>query len=353
MPNGLGKGLFGGIVTFADQMGRHAGSIAVRILNGERVESIPVDTVYPVPVFDDNQLKRWRVDRAELPAGCLILNEHVSFWRVYANYIIIVGIAFVLLLLLVTFLILSHLRYRRMLHKSVYLEKATQQIADMLKKKTELLTNTLSSMSEGILVVDRDLRIVELNYASLVGLGCGSDVIGKPLKDVCEINRNGTGKGIEELAWKAIQDGKRQELALNTVLIPCGAPVQQVAGSISPLLNEGNDVNGAVIMIRDISREWRQQTFLRISINALQAYSWYYDVEQDVLRMGEGFWEDESLKEGLNTIDKLIDHIHPDDRDELRSCLEKIKSHDLREFVGVFRVVYSFFCHPTSDSATS
>ena len=227
-----------------------------------------------------------------------------------------------------------------MLHKSVYLEKATQQIADMLKKKTELLTNTLSSMSEGILVVDRDLRIVELNYASLVGLGCGSDVIGKPLKDVCEINRNGTGEGIEELAWKVIQDGKRQELALNTVLIPCGAPVQQVAGSISPLLNEGNDVNGAVIMIRDISREWRQQTFLRISINALQAYSWYYDVEQDVLRMGEGFWEDESLKEGLNTIDKLIDHIHPDDRDELRSCLEKIKRHDLREFVGVFRVYY-------------
>lgn len=53
-----------------------------------------------------------------------------------------------------------------------------------------------------------------------------------------------------------------------------------MAGSISPLLNEGNDVNGAVIMIRDISREWRQQTFLRISINALQAYSWYYDVDK-------------------------------------------------------------------------
>ncbi|MEI3420356.1 MAG: hypothetical protein V8R91_04445 [Butyricimonas faecihominis] len=33
--------------------------------------------------------------------------------------------------------------------------------------------------------------------------------------------------------------GKRQDLALNTVLISCGAPVQQVAGSISPLLNEG------------------------------------------------------------------------------------------------------------------
>ncbi|MEI3420357.1 MAG: PAS domain-containing protein [Butyricimonas faecihominis] len=45
-------------------------------------------------------------------------------------------------------------------------------------------------MSEGILVVDRDLRIVELNHASVVGLGCEGDVIGKPLKEVCEINRN-------------------------------------------------------------------------------------------------------------------------------------------------------------------
>jgi len=340
MDNGLGKGIFGGIVTFADQMGAKAGKIGVRILNGEQAKVIPIDTVHPIPVFDENQLKRWRVERKNLPVESLIVNERDAFWRTYGDYILIAGIAFVLLLLFVLFLVLSHLRYRKMLHRSIFLEKAAQQMAEMLKKKTELLTNTLSSMSEGILVVDRDLRIVELNYASLVGLGCGSDVIGKPLKDVCEINRNGTGEGIEELAWKVIQDGKRRELALNTVLIPCGAPVQQVAGSISPLLNEGNDVNGAVIMIRDISREWRQQTFLRISINALQAYSWYYDVEQDVLRMGEGFWEDESLKEGLNTIDKLIDHIHPDDRDELRSCLEKIKSHDFREFVGVFRVDY-------------
>ncbi|MEI3420358.1 MAG: hypothetical protein V8R91_04455 [Butyricimonas faecihominis] len=61
--NGLGKGIFGGIVTFADQMGSHAGKIGVRILNGERAESIPVDTVRPVPVFDENQLKRWRVER--------------------------------------------------------------------------------------------------------------------------------------------------------------------------------------------------------------------------------------------------------------------------------------------------
>lgn len=39
MDNGLGKGIFGGIVTFADQMGAKAGKIGVRILNGEQAES--------------------------------------------------------------------------------------------------------------------------------------------------------------------------------------------------------------------------------------------------------------------------------------------------------------------------
>ncbi len=41
--------------------------------------------------------------------------------------------------------------------------------------------------------------------------------------------------------------------------------------SVSPLLNESGEVNGAVIMLRDVTREWQQQTFLRISINALQS----------------------------------------------------------------------------------
>ena len=159
MDNGLGKGIFGGIVTFADQMGTKAGKIGVRILNGEQAKAIPIDTVHPIPVFDENQLKRWRVERKNLPVKSLIVNERDAFWRTYGNYILIAGITFILLLLLVLFLVLSHLRYRKMLHRSIFLEKAAQQMAEMLKKKTEILSNTLSSMSEGILVVDKELRV--------------------------------------------------------------------------------------------------------------------------------------------------------------------------------------------------
>ena len=340
MDNGLGKGIFGGIVTFADQMGTKAGKIGVRILNGEQAKAIPIDTVHPIPVFDENQLKRWRVERKNLPVKSLIVNERDAFWRTYGNYILIAGITFILLLLLVLFLVLSHLRYRKMLHRSIFLEKAAQQMAEMLKKKTEILSNTLSSMSEGILVVDKELRVIELNHASVVGLGCEGDVIGKPLKEVCEINRNRGGEGIEDFVQKVMGERMRRDLALNTVLIPCGAPVQQVTGSVSPLLNESGEVNGAVIMLRDVTREWQQQTFLRISINALRAYSWCYDVNNNIMTVGESFPKDKTLSRDLSTIEKYMSHIHPDDRGELLACLEGITKDELKEFVVIFRVDY-------------
>ena len=340
MDNGLGKGIFGGIVTFADQMGTKAGKIGVRILNGEQAKAIPIDTVHPIPVFDENQLKRWRVERKNLPVKSLIVNERDAFWRTYGNYILIAGITFILLLLIVLFLVLSHLRYRKMLHRSIFLEKAAQRMAEMLKKKTEILSNTLSSMSEGILVVDKELRVIELNHASVVGLGCEGDVIGKPLKEVCEINRNRGGEGIEDFVQKVMGERMRRDLALNTVLIPCGAPVQQVTGSVSPLLNESGEVNGAVIMLRDVTREWQQQTFLRISINALRAYSWCYDVNNNIMTVGESFPKDETLSRDLSTIEKYMSHIHPDDRGELLACLEGITKDELKEFVVIFRVDY-------------
>ena len=71
--------------------------------------------------------------------------------------------------------------------------------------------------------------------------------------------------------------------------------MQQVTGSVSPLLNESGEVNGAVIMLRDVTREWQQQTFLRISINALRAYSWCYDVDNNLMTVGEGFPKDETF----------------------------------------------------------
>lgn len=339
---GLGKGVFGGYVTTLGQQGTRLGEMAVDVLKGKSVRSIPVDTLKPVHVFDDNLLRMWRLKHSELPSDKVILNNRGTFWITYKTYIVAICLVFCVLVFMLVCLVLYQLRYRKMLRRSGYLEKAAQQMATMLKEKTEILSNTLSSMSEGILVVDKELRIIELNRATVEGLGLAGKIIGKPLHEVCEVARDKVGHGIEELAEGVMREKARKDLALDTVLIPGGdAPIQKVAGSISPLLNFDNEVYGAVIMFRDITREWQQQKFLRISVNALQAFSWYYDVENDILNIGEGFAEDEFVKENLNTLNKFVAHIHPDDRDSVISVFQGVLEGKMKEFAIECRVDFS------------
>lgn len=330
---GLGKGVFGGVVTSLRRQGLRLGEMAVSILEGHPVCSIPVDTLKPMCMFDDNALRMWRIDHSILPADRELLNHRGTFWMTYRTYIIYICVFFGVLLFLLVCLILYQLRYRKMLRRSMHLEQTAQQMAGMLKEKTEILSNTLSSMSEGILVVDDKLRIIELNHASVEGLGLSENVIGMALHEICDFARDKEGYGIEDWVKWVMREKVRKDLALDTVLIPGGnAPMQKVAGGISPLLNSGGEVYGAVIMIRDITREWQQQKFLRISVNALQAFSWFYDVENDVLDFGEGFWGNEAVKESLNTLKKFVTHIYPDDRDHVLSTFGQMLEGVIKEF---------------------
>lgn len=336
---GLGRGVFGGVVTSANRQGARLGEIALSVLNGKSVASIPVDTLFPVHVFDDNLLRMWRLNHSELPSDKVILNQRGTFWMTYKSYLLYIGVGFGVLLLLLLWLVLYQLRYRKMLRRSVYLEKAAQQMAEMLREKTEMLSNTLSSMSEGILVVDEQLRIIGLNQVTVKGLGISEDYIGKYLHEACEIARDKAGNGIEDFAKWVMQGKVRKDLALDAVLIPGGhAPMQKVAGSISPLLDTYGKVCGAVIMFRDITREWQQQKFLRISVNALQAYSWFYDKENDLMSFGEGFSESELLKADLNTFEKFIVHVHPDDRMVIMSIFDHLAGEMTKEFVFECRI---------------
>ena len=109
-------------------------------------------------------------------------------------------------------------------------------------------------------------------------------------------------------------------------------------GCFSPLLNADNEICGAVIMFRDITREWQQQKFLRISVNVLQAYSWFYDVENDSLIFGEGFTESKEVEESLNTFEKFVTHIHPDDREKFVSVFKQLSKEAMTEFAFECRI---------------
>lgn len=107
----LGRSGVGGFLLLPESIGREAGEVAMRILDGEAPSSIPPFTGDNVkPIFDWRELKRWNVDQANLPAGSEVRFREMSFWERYYWHTSIVAAVMLLQALMITIL----LRERRL-----------------------------------------------------------------------------------------------------------------------------------------------------------------------------------------------------------------------------------------------
>jgi PAS domain S-box-containing protein len=84
----LRAGTVGGdLVNWADDA-RIAAEIAVRVLNGEKPQDIPVVTSNHAYMFDWGALKRSGMKEKNLPPGSIVLNRQPTVWEAYQGYII-------------------------------------------------------------------------------------------------------------------------------------------------------------------------------------------------------------------------------------------------------------------------
>jgi PAS domain S-box-containing protein len=85
----FGMGIIGGSIASFREEGVQAGRLALRILNGEKAESLPVQPAPPARCnIDWRQLKRWRIAETRVPAGCSVQYREPSFWEAYRRYIV-------------------------------------------------------------------------------------------------------------------------------------------------------------------------------------------------------------------------------------------------------------------------
>jgi PAS domain S-box-containing protein len=80
----LGYGIVGGMLTSGYYQGATAGTMALRIMQGEKVENIPVVMASPNRyMFDYRQLERFRIDLAALPKGSIFINRPLALYSVH------------------------------------------------------------------------------------------------------------------------------------------------------------------------------------------------------------------------------------------------------------------------------
>jgi signal transduction histidine kinase len=77
----LGHGTVGGYLVSWAEDGRAAAAMALRVLNGERPQDIPIVKNNNIYLFDWRALNRWGIRKKDLPLGSTVLFRKLSAWE--------------------------------------------------------------------------------------------------------------------------------------------------------------------------------------------------------------------------------------------------------------------------------
>jgi PAS domain S-box-containing protein len=167
----LGGGIVGGMLTSGFQQGKTSGEIALRILNGEAVSTIPVVRKSPNRyMFDYKELQRFRIRQSDLPADSIVINLPDTFYARYRNFILMSS-AIILTLTLIIFVLLFNISMRKRFEKA---------LRDSEEKYRDLYNNAPDMYHS----INRDGIVIDCNDTEAKMLGYRKEeIIGRPIAD--------------------------------------------------------------------------------------------------------------------------------------------------------------------------
>jgi signal transduction histidine kinase len=130
----------GGALISASTIGEKISETSIRILNGEKPESIPqYHSDFNKFIFEWKELKKWNVNEKNLPEGCIVVNREYSFFEEYIGFIIAVIIFVVIETLLLIYLFYLNAKQKKQAAIILKHENRYKELVDF---------NRLSELSE-------------------------------------------------------------------------------------------------------------------------------------------------------------------------------------------------------------
>lgn len=104
----IGEGCIGGSILSPKVHGTEVGTLALRILNGEDISTIPIINKNSASsTYDYNVLKKYNLISAPLPKNSIIVNKPFSFYETYKLQIYMVISIFIVLIVLIGYLMIN------------------------------------------------------------------------------------------------------------------------------------------------------------------------------------------------------------------------------------------------------
>ncbi|MDI6796657.1 MAG: PAS domain S-box protein, partial [Desulfatibacillaceae bacterium] len=146
--------------------------------------------------------------------------------------------------------------------RRVDLEMQVEERSKELSQSEENLRATLDSIGDGVIATDINGRVTRMNpVARKLTAWTLKEALGKPLEQVFVIIHSQTRKQAFNPVRHVLKTGQVLELANHTALIARDGAERQIADSAAPIRDASGAVIGAVLVFRDITKEYdaRQQ----------------------------------------------------------------------------------------------
>lgn len=193
--------VIGGKVISGEDQGFLAGNRAVKILDGELADNLPIITTdLSRFVFRYDLMKKYGVEEEDLPPNTEFLNKPVSFYKINKNYII-AGIIFIVVAVIVILILSNAIIRRKRAEKELLLRKKSLEISYKWQKLISEIVIKLNATNDFTKVIDVILKQVNTYYnfgkVSLYNFGDTEsiyNVIGSEVSTDYEISELNEGK---------------------------------------------------------------------------------------------------------------------------------------------------------------
>jgi len=256
--HGIGDAGVGGIITSAALQGEAAASLALRIMQGEAPENLPVQRNIPTrPTFNYPALQLHHVNEAALPKGSVVRNRPSSFYRDHSELVWAGGISLILLSGL-SMALLANLSQRR-------------QSMLLLNQRKNQLQQIIESLPVGVWLADRHGQITLSNSAGVEIWG-GERRVGIEEYDVYKGWWVDSGRPIASEEWgmaRAIRNGESSLDELIDIETFDGKR-KTITHSAMPLRDVGGEIVGGLVVVQDVTESLRAERTLQALANEWQ-----------------------------------------------------------------------------------
>lgn len=240
----LGHGIVGGVITSSKRHGEVAAKLANYVLDGVPPSGIPIqrDEVGE-PVFDYRQLRRFGIPQTDLPRGSRVIGKPRSLVHDYTAPFWLMVLSILGLAALSMVLGISVRKLRKIRAENV--------------DARNFLHATLASMGEGLLTVDAEGRITDMNHAAekLTGTQL-ADALGRKLHSILEAHGGQCDHDVDCLLESIVQLEGPLESNDEEYFEPKDGSRRRLSYSGSPIRGREEPL-GVVLTLRDVTEDHR------------------------------------------------------------------------------------------------